>query len=190
MSTAYTLSAEARSEQGKGASRRLRKTGGVPAVIYGGNIEPQSITLKQNELTRNLQDEAFYSQIMTINYGDTQEMAVLRDLQRHPAKPVVLHVDLQRVRDDEELHVLIPLHYLNEESAPGVKMEGGRVNHIINEVEVACLPKDLPQYLEVDMGTANKGDIVHLTDIKLPEGVSLPTLALGEDHNLAIAALA
>ncbi|CAG0911747.1 unnamed protein product [Cyprideis torosa] len=189
MAKEYSLQAAARSEQGKGASRRLRRENKVPAVIYGAGQDAQSITLKHNELIRNLEEEAFYSQIITIDFGDKKELAILRDLQRHPAKPVVLHADLQRIKEDEELHVNVPLHFINEAVAPAVKTHGGKVSHVMNEVEVACLPKDLPQYIEVDMMDVEKGGIVHLSDLKLPEGVSLPQLALGEDHDQALAAI-
>jgi large subunit ribosomal protein L25 len=189
MAKEYSLQAEARSEQGKGASRRLRRENKVPAVIYGAGKDAQSITLKHNELIRNLEEEAFYSQIITIDFGAKKELAILRDLQRHPAKPVILHADLQRIKEDEELHVNVPLHFINESAAPAVKIHGGKVSHVMNEVEVACLPKNLPQYIEVDMMDVEKGGIVHLSDLKLPEGVSLPQLALGEDHDQALAAI-
>ncbi len=189
MSKEYSLQAEARSEQGKGASRRLRRENKVPAIIYGAGVEPQSITLKHNELIRNLQEEAFYSQIISVNFADRKELAILRALQRHPAKPVILHADLQRIKDDEVLHVHVPLHFLNEESSIGVKTQGGAVSRILNEVLVACLPKNLPEYIAIDMIDVEKGHILHLSDLKLPEGVSLPELALGEDHNQAIVAI-
>lgn len=189
MSKLFTLQAEARQDQGKGASRRLRRDNKVPAVIYGGGQEPQSITLKHNELLRNLQEEAFYSQIIALDVAGKKERVILRDLQRHPAKPVVLHVDLQRIKEDELLQVSIPLHFVNEESSVGVKTQGGSVNRIANEILVSCLPKDLPEYIEVDMAEIEKGQIVHLADLKLPEGVTSPVLALGEDHNLAIVAI-
>ena len=189
MAKEYSLQASARSEQGKGASRRLRRENGVPAVIYGAGKEPQSITLKHNELIRNLEEEAFYSQILTVDFGDSKELAILRDLQRHPAKAIVLHVDLQRIKQDEALTVNVPLHFINEEEAPAVKTLGGKVSHVMNEVLVSCLPKDLPQYIEVDMMDVEKGQIVHMSDLKLPEGVTLPQLALGEDHDQALSAI-
>lgn len=189
MAKEYSLQAEARSEQGKGASRRLRRVNGVPAIIYGGGKDPQSITLKHNELIRNLEEEAFYSQIITVDFGDKKELAILRDLQRHPAKAIVLHADLQRIKEDEVLHVSVPLHFINESEAPAIKTLGGKASHVLNEVEVACLPKDLPQYIEVDMMDIEKGGIVHMSDLKMPEGVTLPQLALGEDHDQALAAI-
>lgn len=188
MSKKYVLQAQLRDLQGKGASRRLRKENLVPAVIYGGGQDAKSITLRHNEMIRNLQDEAFYSQIITVDFSDHQEQAILRDLQRHPSKPVVMHVDLQRISDDQEIRVHVSLHFLNEETSKGVKEQGGSVSHVISEVEVSCLPKHLPEYIEVDMQNVEKGQILHLSDLKLPEGVSLPALALGEDHDSAIAA--
>ena len=189
MAKEYSLQASARSEQGKGASRRLRRENGVPAVIYGAGKEPQSITLKHNELIRNLEEEAFYSQILTVDFGDSKELAILRDLQRHPAKAIVLHADLQRIKEDEALTVNVPLHFINEAAAPAIKTRGGKASHILNEVSVSCLPKDLPQYIEVDMMDVEKGQIVHLSDLKMPEGVTLPQLALGDDHDQALAAI-
>nr|CAA6828959.1 MAG: LSU ribosomal protein L25p [uncultured Thiotrichaceae bacterium] len=189
MAKDYSLQAEARSLQGKGASRRLRRENGVPAVVYGAGKDPQSITLKHNELIRNLEEEAFYSQIITLDFSGKKELAILRDLQRHPAKAVILHADFQRIKEDEELTVNVSLHYINESEAPAVKVHGGKVSHVMNEVEIACLPKDLPQFIEVDMMDVEKGQIVHMSDIKLPEGVTIPALALGEDHDQALAAI-
>ena len=189
MSKQYVLNAQARELQGKGASRRLRNQGLVPAVIYGAGQDAQSISLRHNELIRNLQEEAFYSQIIVVDFGDRKEQVILRDLQRHPAKPIIMHADLQRISDDQEIRVHVALHFLNEEASKGVKEQGGAVNHSMSEVEVSCLPKNLPEFIEVDMINVEKGQILHLSDLKLPEGVSLPQLALGEDHDNAIAAI-
>jgi len=192
MSKEYILTAQARTaaEQGKGASRRLRREGLVPAIVYGGTgRNPQSITLRHNELLRHLQDEAFYSQIISVSFGDASENVILRDLQRHPAKPVIMHVDLQRVTDDEEISVNVSLHFINADISMGVKTQGGAVSHIASEVKVSCLPKNIPAFIEVDLQELEKGQILHMSDIKLPEGVSLPELALGEDHNQAIVAI-
>lgn len=190
MSKQYVLNAQTRTEQGKGASRRLRREGLIPAVIYGAGKDAEAITLRHNEVIRNLEEEAFYSQIISIDFGDRKESAILRDLQRHPAKPVAMHVDLQRVKEDEELRVLVPLHYTNEDAAKGVKVQGGKVRHIMSEVEVSCLPKDLPEFITIDMIEVEKGQILHLSDIQLPEGCSIPQLALGEDYNQPIATIA
>ena len=184
----FTLSAEVRTDLGKGASRRLRHANKVPAIIYGAGKEPMSITLEHHKLANNLENEAFYSHILTIDVDGSSEKAVLKDLQRHPAKPVILHADFLRVSDTEKLKMNVPLHFLNEESAPGVKA-GGVLTHNLTEVEVLCLPKDLPEYLEVDMADVEMEQIVHLTDIKLPAGVELTELLHGEGHDQSVAAI-
>jgi large subunit ribosomal protein L25 len=188
MSKQYVLNAQARELQGKGASRRLRNQGLVPAVIYGAGQDAQSISLRHNELIRNLQEEAFYSQIIVVDFGDRKEQVILRDLQRHPAKPIVMHADLLRIRDDDEVTVHVALHFLNEETSVGVKEQGGKISHNITEVEVSCLPKHLPEYIEVDLISLELNQILHMSDLKLPEGVSLTQLALGEEHDLPVAA--
>ena len=187
MSKQYVLNAQARELQGNGASRRLRNQGLVPAVIYGAGQDAQSISLRHNELIRNLQEEAFYSQIIVVDFGDRKEQVILRDLQRHPAKPIVMHADLLRIRDDEEVTVHVALHFLNEETAVGVKEQGGKISHNLTEVEVSCLPKNLPEYIEVDLAKLELNQILHMSDLKLPEGVSLTQLALGEEHDLPVA---
>jgi large subunit ribosomal protein L25 len=189
MSKTYSLKATKRADQGKGASRRLRHAGGVPAIVYGAGAEPVSITLSHNELIRNLQEEAFYSQLITLDVDGSTEVVVLRDLQRHPAKNLVMHADLQRIQADQAIRVSVPLHFTNVEIAPGVKIQGGAINQLMTNVEVSCLPKDIPSYIEVDMQAVEKGQILHLSDLKLPEGVSLPQLALGQDHDQAIVAI-
>jgi large subunit ribosomal protein L25 len=182
MSTDYVINAEKREDQGKGASRRLRRDGLVPGIVYGAGKEPAPITLKHNELIKSLEQEAFYSQVLTLKVGTDSEQVVLRDLQRHPAKPLILHVDLQRVSANETLHAHIPLHFINEESCVGVKTEGGNLSHVQIEVEVACLPKNLPEFIEVDVAELHLGDTLHLSDIKLPEGVEIIELAHGHDN--------
>ncbi|MDH5785202.1 MAG: 50S ribosomal protein L25/general stress protein Ctc [Chromatiales bacterium] len=184
----FTVNAEVRSDLGKGASRRLRHAGKVPAIIYGGNKEPVSITLEHDPLVHSLEHEAFYSSILTLDVAGKKEKAVLKDLQRHPAKPIILHADFLRVNDKEKLKMHVPLHFINEELAPGAKI-GGVVTHNLTEVEVLCLPKDLPEYLEVDLTGVEIEQIVHLTDIKLPAGVELVELTHGEGHNQAVAAI-
>jgi len=188
MSKKYVLQAQVRELQGKGASRRLRHEGLVPAVVYGAGQEAQSITLRHNELIRNLQDEAFYSQIITVEFGDHKESVILRDLQRHPAKPVVMHADLQRIKDDEEINVHVALHFINADVSKGVKEQGATISHNLTEVEVSCLPKFLPEFIEVDLIAIEKGQILHMSDLKLPDGVTLTELTLGEDHDQPVAA--
>jgi large subunit ribosomal protein L25 len=181
----FELEAESRTDIGKGASRRLRRDGKVPAVIYGGNAEPQSITLAHNEILKRLDHEAFYAHILTININGKPSKAVLRDMQRHPAKPVVMHMDFQRVSENQPIRVHVPLHLLGEDIAPGVKA-GGLISHDMNEVELEVLPRHLPEYIEVDVSMLEIGDALHLTDLKLPESGSLVELQRGEDHDLPV----
>jgi len=185
MSTTYKLDAEMRDDLGKGASRRLRREHKIPAVLYGAGRPAWSLTLKENQLMRNLQEEAFYAAIIDLTLEGKTQKVFLRDLQRHPAKPFVLHVDLQRVRDDVEMTVVLPIHYLNEETSAGVKM-GGQVIRNAVDIEVICLPGNLPEYIEVDLTDLEMGDSLHLSDIKMPEGVVSTELAQGEDHDQAI----
>jgi len=188
MAISFELNAESRTDTGKGASRRLRQAGKVPAIIYGGNKDPEALTLSHNELLRNLEHEAFYSHILTVKTGGSTTSAILRDLQRHPSKPLILHVDLQRVRADEELRTQVPLHIIGEDTCPGVKA-GGLVSHEQTEVEVECLPKDLPEFIEVDISGLDVGETLHLSDLKVPEGVTLLELARGEDHDLGVVSI-
>lgn len=185
MSKKYVLQAQARDQQGKGASRRLRTQGLVPAIMYGTGQEAESIALRHNELVRNLQEEAFYSQIITVDFGGRKESVILRDLQRHPAKPLIMHADLLRIRDDEEVSIHVALHFLNEDTSVGVKEQGGKVSHNLIEVEVSCLPKNLPEFIEVDLAKLELNQILRLSDLKLPEGVSLTQAAVGE-HDLPV----
>jgi large subunit ribosomal protein L25 len=188
MAISFELTAEPRSDTGKGASRRLRRTGKIPAIIYGGGKDPESLMLSHNEIIRNLEHEAFYSHILTIKIGGSETQAILRDLQRHPSKPAILHMDLQRVSATEKLKTHAPLHFIGEEIAPGVKA-GGLVSHDLTEVLIECLPKDLPEFIEIDISGMEIGDALHLSDLKVPEGVSLLDLARGEGHDLAVVSI-
>jgi large subunit ribosomal protein L25 len=188
MAISFELNAEPRTDTGKGASRRLRHAGKIPAIMYGGNKDPEALTLDHNEVIRNLEHEAFYSHILTIRVGGSDTRAVLRDLQRHPSKPFVQHMDLQRVSETEKIRMHVPLHFLGEEGAPGVKA-GGMVSHEIIEVEVECLPKDLPEYIEVDISGMDVGDSLHLSDLKMPQGAVLLELARGEGHDLGVVSI-
>ena len=188
MAISFELNAEPRTDTGKGASRRLRHTGKIPAIMYGGNKDPESLTLDHNEVIRNLEHEAFYSHILTVKVGGSETRAVLRDLQRHPSKPFVQHMDLQRVSESEKLRMHVPLHFSGEDVAPGVKA-GGMVSHEIIEVEVECLPKDLPEYIEVDISGMDVGESLHLSDLKMPEGAVLLELARGEGHDLGVVSI-
>jgi large subunit ribosomal protein L25 len=189
MAVSFELNAEPRNDTGKGASRRLRRAGKVPAILYGGDEEPQALTLNHNEVLRNLDHEAFYSHILTINIGGAGTRAVLRDLQRHPSKPVILHADLLRVSATETLRMHVPLHFLGEDIAPGVKLGGGMVMHELIEVEVECLPQDLPEYIDVDVSGLHVGDSLHLSNLTVPPGLTLVELARGEDHDLGVVSI-
>jgi large subunit ribosomal protein L25 len=189
MAVSFELNAEPRNDTGKGASRRLRRAGMVPAILYGGKEEPRALTLNHNALLRSLEHEAFYSHILTINVGGAGTHAVLRDLHRHPSKPTILHVDLQRVTATEKLRMHVPLHFLGEDIAPGVKLGGGMVMHELIEVEVECLPQDLPEYIEVDISALEVGDALHLSDLKIPPGLTLTELVRGADHDLTVVSI-
>lgn len=187
MADKIMLSAEPRSDVGKGASRRLRRLAAkVPAIIYGGGQDPRMITLPHKELVKAMEAEAFYSQVLELEVGGEKISTIVKDVQRHPSKPQVMHVDFQRIRADQEIHVNIPIHLLNEEDCKGVRLENGRIAQQITEVEVVCLPAALPEYFEIDVAELGIGDTVHLSDLVMPEGVSLPQLALGEDHDQPI----
>jgi len=185
----YKLDAEMRDDLGKGASRRLRRANRIPAVLYGAGRPAWSLSLLENQLMRNLQDEAFYAAIIELTLDGKVQKVFLRDLQRHPAKPFVLHVDLQRVRDDVEMTVVLPLRYLNEETAVGVKMGGGQVIRNAVDIEVICLPANLPSFIEVDLADLDVGDSLHLSDVKLPEGVVSTELSHGADHDQPIVSI-
>ncbi|MGB5340360.1 MAG: 50S ribosomal protein L25/general stress protein Ctc [Gammaproteobacteria bacterium] len=189
MAISFVINAEPRADSGKGASRRLRQTGKVPAIMYGGGKDPESLTLSHNELLRNLQHEAFYSHILTVKMNGKDTRAVLRDIQRHPGKPLIMHMDLQRINESEKLKMHVPLHFLGEDTAPGIKA-GGMVSHEMSEVHIECLPKDLPEYIEVDVSAFEIGDALHLSDIKVPETVTLLDLARGEEgHDLPVVSM-
>ncbi len=184
--TEFALNAEVRSDLGKGASRRLRRNESlVPAVIYGGEKPAQSISLLAKDLAKLLENEAAFSHVLTLNVAGTNESVVIKALQRHPAKGFVLHADFVRVVAGQKLSAHVPLHFINEATSVGVKQQGGEVSHTISEVEVSCQPQDLPEFIEVDLAKVEVGQIVHLSDIKLPKGVELVALAHGND--LAVA---
>ena len=186
MAISFELNAEARTDTGKGASRRLRHAGKVPAIMYGGGKDPESLTLSHNEVMRNLANEAFYSHILTIKSGGSETRAILRDLQRHPSRPVVMHMDLQRINESEKLKTQAPVHILGEENSAAVKA-GGLVSHDMTEVAIECLPKNLPEYIEIDISAMEVGDVLHLSDLKVPEGVTLIDLA--RENDLAVVSI-
>ena len=181
MSKPIEVVAESRNDQGKGASRRLRHAGKVPAIIYGGKGEPSNITLDQLKLLNIIGDERFYSSIITIKVDGNDQQAIVKDVQMHPAKNAVMHVDLQRVLADVAIRIHLPIHFLNQATCPGVKTEGGQVSHLKSDIEISCLPKDLPEALEVDMAGMHLNDTIFLKDIKVPPGVTIPELATGRD---------
>jgi len=172
----FELDAESRSDMGKGASRRLRRDGKVPAIVYGGGEDPQPISLVHSEILKRLDHEAFYSHILSLNVDGKKLDTVLRDMQRHPSKPLVMHMDFQRVQADEALRVNVPLHFVGEEESPGVKTQHGIVTHNIVDIEIECLPGNLPEYIEVDCSALEIGDSIHLSDLKAPSGVKFVDL--------------
>jgi len=184
MKISFELGAEFRDDQGKGASRRLRHKGQVPAILYGGHREPRSLTVSHQKLLLLLDNARFYSSIMNLKVGDQTQAAILKDVRRHPAKNAILHLDLQRVVENEKLRIRIPLHFKGESIAPGVKSEGGIVSHLLTEVEISTLPKDLPEFIEVDVSELHLNQALHLADIKVPEGITLVDLAHGRNSTV------
>jgi len=181
----FELEAETRTDLGKGASRRLRRTNKVPGVIYGGGKDAVSLTLTHNILQQHLENEAFYSHVLNVKVDGKAEKAILRDLQRHPSKPVILHIDFLRINENEKLSTNVPIHFLNEDICVGVKTGGGNITHLVVQLEVSCLPKDIPEFITVDMENVDLGASVHMSEITLPEGITLVELEHG--HDLAIA---
>jgi large subunit ribosomal protein L25 len=189
MAVSFEINAESRADRGTNASRRLRRQGRIPAVLYGGDGEPEALSLEHREVLRHLDKEAFYSQVLQVNIGSRKERAVLRGLQRHHYKPAVLHMDLQRITEDENVRVHIPLHFINQETAVGVKQQGGTVSHQRIEVEITCLPKDLPEFIEVDLKDLSIGENIYLSGLKLPEGVEIPELTQGPEYDVAVVSI-
>ena len=177
----FEISAELREVKGKGASRRLRRAGMVPGVLYGAGKDPVNLQLKHNDLFLHTEHEAFYSHILKLNVGGSAEQVVLKDMQRHPYKPAIVHIDFQRIDENQELTMRVPLHFMNEEKCKGVKDEGGIISHLMTELEITCLPKNLPEYIEIDVLELAVGDSIHLSDITVPEGVEITALAHGGD---------
>jgi large subunit ribosomal protein L25 len=181
------ISANKRTLQGKGASRRLRGSGKVPGVIYGGESPAQAIELDHNGLYHKLKQEAFHASILSMELDGEKEQVLLRDIQMHPFKLQVLHIDFQRVDKNKKIHMKVPLHFINAEIAPGVKLSGGLVSHVLTELDVSCLPKDLPEFITIDLTDLAAGNTLHLSDLELPEGVEIPSLVKGE--NLPVATI-
>jgi large subunit ribosomal protein L25 len=186
----FELNCSVRTDMGKGASRRLRRlNANIPAILYGGEKEPVSLTIAHKDIAKAIENEAFFAHIITLNIDNNKEQAVIKALQRHPAKPFVLHADFMRVSDTVEITVNVPIHFLNEDTCKGVKLGGGNILKTLNEIEISCLPKNLPEYIAVDMADLDIGDSIHLSDIKLPEGVTSVALSHGEESDLAVAAV-
>jgi len=186
----FVLDTQSRETVGKGASRRLRRESGLtPGIIYGGSKKPEMISIPQKDLIKHLENEAFYSHIITLNVDGAGQDVILKDLQRHPAKSIIIHADFLRVSKTKKFTTRVPLHFINEEACKGVKMEGGQITHSVSELEISCLPADLPEYIEVDMLEVGLGQIVHISDLTLPNGVESVALSHGHDHDLPVAAI-
>ena len=184
MSTGFALEVENRPDLGTGSSRRLRRQGKVPAIIYGGGRKPRAVVLDHARLLREMEQEAFHTSILTLTRGDVSQPVVVKDFQRHPSRRQVLHLDFLRVREDEKISLNVPLHFMGGDVAVGVREQGGEVSVQRTEVEVSCLPKDLPEYIEVDISELELNQRLHLTDIEIPEGVELPTLVQDLDPSI------
>ncbi len=183
------LNAELRTDMGKGASRRLRRANKLPAIVYGAGKDPENLTLEQKDVQYQLQYEAFYTQVLELDVGGKKQEVLLRDLQHHPYRQDILHMDFQRIDAKKEVHVNVPLHFINEDISVGVKHEGGAISHVVTEVEIVCLPKDIPEFIEADLSEMHMGDILHLSDLKIPAGVEVLALKQGEEHDTAVATI-
>ncbi|MBD3826763.1 MULTISPECIES: 50S ribosomal protein L25/general stress protein Ctc [Stenotrophomonas] len=186
MSKTHEIKVTARDVQGKGASRRLRHAGVIPAVVYGGGAAPININLDHNQIWLAQQNEWFYSSILDLNLDGQVTKVLLRDMQRHPFKQLIIHLDFLRVNENEALTANVPLHFINEDTSPAGKAADVVVTHELKEVTISCLPKDLPESIDVDLADLKAGDVIYLSDIKLPKGVEIPALAQGKDHDDAI----
>ena len=189
MSDDFDLVADYREDMGKGASRRLRHQGKVPAIIYGAGRPPRALTFDHNKVIKQLENESFYSSVLNVKVGDKSQAAIIKDLQRHPSKRLIMHIDLQRVVADQEIRMNVPIHFLNEDIARGVKLGGGKVSHLMTDVEVVCLPKHLPEYLDIDIGDLELNEMLKLSDIELPEGVSIPQLGQGDEYDSPVVSI-
>jgi large subunit ribosomal protein L25 len=184
----FEFDAELRTKTGKGDARRTRHLGKIPAIVYGGSATPVQLNLTHHRVVKALENEAVYSHVLTLKYDGKEEKVILKAIERHPSRPIIMHMDFQRVSETNTVRVHVPLHFVNQEASVGVK-KGGVVNHAMVEVEVVCLPKDLPEFIEVDMALVGLGELVHLSDLKLPEGVGLVELVHGLEHDLPVASI-
>ena len=183
------LNATLREDKGKGASRRLRHVSTLPGIVYGGAKDPVSITLQQKDVQHKLPDESFYSQVLSLNIEGKEEDVLVRDIQHHPYKMEVMHMDFIRVDAKKVVHVYSQLHFIGEDVSPGVKSEDGVISHVMTEVELECLPKNIPEFIEIDLSEMHVGDVVHLSDLKLPKGVEVLALKHGEEHDSAVVSM-
>ncbi len=186
MATQHIITGSGRKDGGKGASRRLRRSGQIPAIVYGGHQDPQNVQVDHNQILLASQHEWFYSAILDLDVDGNAQKVILRDMQRHPYKQLIMHLDFQRISENEAIRVRVPLHFLNQEKSVAGKTSGVVVTHELNEVEISCLPKDLPEFIEVDLSGLQIGQIVHLSELKLPAGVEIPELKLGKEHDVAL----
>ena len=187
MAAEFELQAEVRADLGKGASRRPRLQADlVPAIIYGAGQDPQSLSIAHKDLIKATENEAFFSHILTINVAGDKQNAIIKDLQRHPSKSRILHADFQRILLDQAITVEVPFHFLNEESCVGVKTGGGQISHNMSQITISCLPGDLPEYIEVDLADVDIGEALHMSQVNLPEGVTIPALAQGADYDQVV----
>ena len=184
----FELNCSVRTDSGKGASRRLRRLhNAIPAIIYGGNKDPMALTIDHDDILHATENEAFFTQVITMNIGKKKEKAVVKALQRHPAKPFIIHADFLRIDEKQEITVKVPLHFINEDRCVGVKLGSGSIRKTLNEIEVSCLPSNLPEYVEVDMLEVEVGQTLHISDVVLPEGVTSVALSHGENSDLSVA---
>jgi large subunit ribosomal protein L25 len=186
MSKTHEIKAESRKDEGKGASRRLRHASYVPAIVYGGDQAPESIQIVHNTILLAAKHEWFFSSVLDLNIDGKVQKVLVRDWQKHPFKQLMMHMDFLRIDENAKLRASVPLHFLNQEKSPAGKMSGVVISHNLTEVEVSCLPKDLPEFIELDLGAIEAGDIIHLSQLKLPANVELPALQLGEAHDVAV----
>lgn len=188
--SSFTLQANTRADKGKGASRRLRRLNDqVPAILYGEDKPASMLSLLHKDIAKALESEAFYSSVITLSIDGQDHKVLLRDVQRHPAAPRILHVDFQRVSSTKKIHMRVPLHFINEDVCIGVKQQGGVINHNMSELEVSCLAADLPEFIEVDLSAVEVEKVVHISDLKLPKGVESVALSHGADHDLPVVAV-
>ncbi|GGA07786.1 50S ribosomal protein L25/general stress protein Ctc [Dyella caseinilytica] len=186
MAKTHEILAQSRKDEGKGASRRLRHAAFVPAVVYGAGQPAESIQIEHNTILLAAKHEWFFSSVLDLNVDGKVQKVLVRDWQKHPFKQQMLHMDFLRINENEAIRVNVPLHFLNQEKSPAGKTAGVVISHNLNEVEVSCLPKDLPEFIELDLIDLKPGDIVHLAEIKLPANVEIPSLHLGADHDVAV----